>query len=129
MFQITKQSDYALRFLVELMKAEKAGPLSLKKFAEKQKISFLFMQKIVKKLREGGIVKSEQGTRGGYFLNESAGKITLKDIFEALEGPCSVIECANRPCPLAGQCSTKGALGKLNSKINKALEEIKLSDF
>lgn len=111
------------------MNKKEAAPLSLKKFAEKQNISFLFLQKIAGKLRSADIIKSEQGKSGGYVLAGKPDKISLKDIFEALEGPCSVIECASHPCPLAGKCSTKGALGKLNMKIDKALKEIKLSDF
>jgi Rrf2 family protein len=37
-------------------------------------------------LRRGGIIKSQRGSKGGYFLSREPWKITIYEVLECLEG-------------------------------------------
>lgn len=131
MFTITRQADYGLRLMVALAENKKKKPLSLRKFAEQQGISFLFLQRLARKLRRFGLIKSTRGPEGGYILAKNPRQIKLKDIFMALQGEVAIMKCMSRKggCPAIYTCSTKKVLGKLNKEINKHLRKITLSDF
>lgn len=131
MFTINKQTDYGLRFLIELAEKRGGEPLSLRVFAKKQGISFLFLQKVARKLRRRGIIKSIKGPRGGYYLAINPEKLTLKEVFATLEGSCQIISCLDEKivCPAKSHCSTKRGLVHLNNKIIKSLKETTLKNF
>ncbi|MDD5043366.1 MAG: Rrf2 family transcriptional regulator [Patescibacteria group bacterium] len=131
MFTINRQSDYGLRLMVELAKNKDKKPVSLRKFAEKYGISFLFLQRLAGKLRQAKLIRSMRGSGGGYILTKKPAQIKLGDIFRALEGKVAVMRClkGGKSCPAISACSTKKILFRLNCDINKALNKIKLSDF
>ena len=83
-------------------------------------ISFLFLQKIARKLRAARLVKAEQGVSGGYCLNVPASKITLKAIITATENDSAILPClcVKGKCPgNMKKCALKTNLGKINKKI------------
>ncbi|MEP0958712.1 Rrf2 family transcriptional regulator [Leptolyngbya sp. FACHB-1515] len=45
-----------------------------------------YLEQVLMSLRRGGIVQSLRGAKGGYVLAREAWKITLVDIFQAIEG-------------------------------------------
>lgn len=131
MIKISRQADYALQLIVGLSKLKKGERLSLKMFSNKSSISFLFLQKIAKKLREAKLIEAIKGKRGGYRLKKATDKITLKDVIEAIEGPYGATDCSklNRECQKADKCGIKHGLGKLNSQIIKYLESVTVSSM
>ena len=74
MSYLTKETDYAIQFALALKESDKDWPLSLKEFAKASGISFLFLQRIAKKLKEAGLIKSRLGADGGYWLGRQTGK-------------------------------------------------------
>ena len=130
MLQFTKEVDYGIRLISTLAK-EKKGLLSLREFAQKSQISFLFLQRIAKKLREAGLVKSGKGAHGGYQLAMEFKKITLKQVVEALEGEYAVVNClkSNCACPQAGCCESQKVFRAVNVKLIKYLGDLKLVEI
>jgi len=64
--------------------------------AEAEHYSQTYIEKILQSLRIAHIVKAHHGNQGGYVLEREAGRITLKEVIEALEGGLS--EPAPLPC-------------------------------
>ena len=132
MLQFTKETDYGIQLLIALTKLKDGQVLSLRKFSATNSISFLFLQKVVRKLREAGLVKSNQGARGGYSLNKPLGKISLKKVLEAIDGESAVSSClrAGRQyrCMKEGDCGVKKIFCKINEHLVRYLKSIKLSD-
>lgn len=135
MMQFTKEVDYGIQLLTALSKLKKGALLSLRAFAKDTKLSFLFLQRIVKKLREAGIVKSVKGATGGYQLNKDFKKITVKEVVEALEGECAVADCLKPACCGTGcgcgreaTCPSKKVFQAVNVKMCKMMAEMKLSE-
>jgi Rrf2 family protein len=124
----TKKTQYALRAMIVLSKRDNT-PLSLRSIAKKEGISFDYLEKIFSKLERKGLVVSKRGAAGGYFLSKKPEKITLKNIFDAVEESISVVDCLTKKCPRDESCRASKAWKKVNNKIEKAFSSIKLSDL
>ena len=87
--QVSARADYALRAAAELARAavEGVGPLKGERISEEQGIPKKFMENILLDLKHSGIVRTQRGAAGGYWLARAAGEITLADIIRAVEGP------------------------------------------
>ena len=55
--------------------------------AQAQHIPFPFLGSILRDLREAGIVNSQRGADGGYWLAKPAGEISVADVIRAIDGP------------------------------------------
>ncbi|CAA9460043.1 MAG: Predicted transcriptional regulator of sulfate adenylyltransferase, Rrf2 family [uncultured Rubrobacteraceae bacterium] len=87
--QVSARADYALRAAAELARAasEGRGPLKGERISEEQGIPKKFMENILLDLKHSGIVRTQRGAAGGYWLARPAGEITLADIIRVVEGP------------------------------------------
>jgi len=130
MFQLRHETDYAIQFLSLLAKSKKK--ISLNDVAGQSGISFLFLQKIARKLRLAGFIKAEQGIKGGYELAVPAKSLNLRKIVVVVEGKCGLVACCCGPschCEKEGKCKTKKKIMQANKDIMKVLEKVKLTDF
>ncbi|MET8468239.1 Rrf2 family transcriptional regulator [Streptomyces sp. NPDC006422] len=82
---ISAKADYATRALLELARAPEQ-PLTCEAIAEAQGIPFRFLKSVVGELRRAGLVRSQRGCVGGYWLGAPAESITLLDITRAVDG-------------------------------------------
>jgi Rrf2 family protein len=124
----TKKTQYALRAMLFIAK-RKETICSLRLISEEENISPAYLEKIFSLLERKQLVASKRGATGGYILSRLPNKITLKDIFDAVEEQISIVECLNRSCPRDNICSVSSTWREINKKIEKALSSIKLSDL
>lgn len=82
---ISAKADYATRALLELAR-EPGRPLTCEAIASSQEIPFRFLKSVVGELRRAGLVRSQRGCEGGYWLGRPAGEIALLDIVRAVDG-------------------------------------------
>ncbi|MFF1513159.1 RrF2 family transcriptional regulator [Streptomyces sp. NPDC058305] len=94
---ISAKADYATRALLELAR-EPARPLTCEAIASSQHIPFRFLKSVVGELRKAGLVRSQRGCEGGYWLGRPAGEVTLLDVVRAVDGELITL----RGEPLAG---------------------------
>ncbi|MFJ8137376.1 RrF2 family transcriptional regulator [Streptomyces sp. NPDC096013] len=94
---ISAKADYATRALLELA-CEPARPLTCEAIASSQQIPFRFLKSVVGELRRAGLVRSQRGCEGGYWLGRPAAEITLLDVARAVDGELITL----RSEPLAG---------------------------
>lgn len=127
MFSLKKETDYAIQ-LLKLVPKDKKYCISLRDIAVQTGVSFLFLQKIARKLRLAGLIKAVQGVNGGYSLVKPANKITLKDVIVAVEGGCAVLPCycANKKCQTE-KCILKNKMKKINENVLKIFSKTKLT--
>lgn len=126
--KLSEKTHIAVRWLSYLMKNKKLTPKSLGEFSIEENISFYFLEEISSKLKKHDLITARRGNWGGYLLAKPASKISLKEIIEAVEGPISLINCANYQCP-NNQCGQKSAWIKINKDIEKIFSRVKLSDL
>src|SRR5947207_8689881 len=84
--RVSAKADYAIRATVELAAAE-GGPLKAERIAQAQEIPLKFLENIMTDLRQAGLVRSQRGAEGGYWLARPADEITLAQVIRAVEGP------------------------------------------
>jgi Rrf2 family protein len=65
---------------------ESGEPMQIRQIAAQQKIPDRYLEQLLATLRRGGILKSQRGSKGGYFLAREPRKINLLEILECLEG-------------------------------------------
>jgi Rrf2 family protein len=84
--RVSAKVDYAVRALAELAAAGE-GPVKGQDIALRQGVSVNFLENILSDLRRAGIVGSQRGSVGGYWLAVPADTITIADVIRTVEGP------------------------------------------
>ena len=84
--RVSAKVDYALRATIELAAAGE-GPVKGERIAQAQEIPLKFLENILGDLRHAGIVRSQRGVEGGYWLARPAEEITIAEVVRAVEGP------------------------------------------
>src|SRR5438034_7612960 len=84
--RVSAKADYALRAVIELAAAD-AGPVKGERIAQAQEIPLKFLENILGELRHAGIVDSQRGVEGGYWLARQADELTVAEVVRAVEGP------------------------------------------
>jgi Rrf2 family protein len=135
MLRLTKKADYglmALKFLAE-QPAGPSGPAahSAKDIAEAYHIPPPLLAKILQTLARAGLLVSHAGTNGGYALSRPATGISAFEVIRAIDGPLFITSCItiHGTCDLAGHCTIKEPLRKVNDSIKDLLSNIRISDL
>jgi Rrf2 family protein len=84
--RLSARADYALRAAIELAAAE-SGHVTADQLARAQRIPGKFLEAILTQLRRAGLVRSQRGPDGGFWLARPATDISLADIIRAIDGP------------------------------------------
>jgi Rrf2 family protein len=84
---VTAKADYAVRAVVELADTTQDSPRKVDEVAQAQSIPVSFLENILTQLRSSGIVRSQRGPEGGYWLAHPADEVNLAQIIRAVEGP------------------------------------------
>lgn len=128
--RINRETDYALRIMRCLARSgEFTGASAV---AEQTDVPARFTQKILRKLSQGGLVRSRKGAAGGYCLSRPASEINMLQIIEVIDGPISIFDCTSGEfvCPNPAQdgcsCVYNHTFGELSELISKKLRGVTL---
>ncbi len=83
-------------------------PVPLPEIAQGEGIPAPFLERILARLRQSGLVRATRGVSGGYQLARSPGAIAVGEVVTALEGPLSLVGCLpdEAACQRAGSCAS-----------------------
>ncbi|HEY1145316.1 MAG TPA: Rrf2 family transcriptional regulator, partial [Allosphingosinicella sp.] len=119
--RLTSLADYAVVMMAAAARhsAAKGGDarLSAALLSEETGVPLPTAQKLMGRLAGAGLLSSARGTGGGFRLSREAGRISLADIIEAVEGPIAMTTCvdsARGDCALDTQCQVKPHLSVVN---------------
>jgi Rrf2 family protein len=98
---VSAKADYAVRAMAELAGARE-GPTKAEQIAQAQEIPLKFLENILADLRRDGLVLSQRGAEGGYWLARPGGEITLAQVIRAVDGPLANVR-GHRPEQVAYQ--------------------------
>jgi Rrf2 family protein len=137
MLRLTKKADYglmALKYLAEqaLVPGGKAtAAQSAKDIADAYHIPPQLLAKILQTLARAGLLVSHAGTNGGYALARPASEISAFEVIRAIDGPLFITSCItiHGTCDLAGHCTIKEPLRKVNDSIKDLLSAIRIADL
>jgi Rrf2 family protein len=88
--KVSAKSDYAVRALLELAVAGE-GPIKGERLSQAQSIPLKFLENILIDLRHAGIVRSQRGAEGGYWLARSPDSISVGEVIRAVDGPLASV--------------------------------------
>jgi len=124
---------YGTRAMVDLALCHERGavPANLRDIAERQGVSYRYLEQIMLKLRASGLVRSVRGAGGGFVLARPASQITVAETVEALEGRISVVDCTADPsvCDRSSFCVTRQVWAEVAGAIQGQLGEVTLADL
>jgi Rrf2 family protein len=129
--RISAKVDYALRAVVELAATGSDQPVKGERLAQAQEIPLKFLENILAEMRHAGIVRSQRGVDGGYWLARPAAEISVADVIRAVEGPLAnvrgvrpeQVEYAGSAVPL------RDVWIALRASLRAVLEEVTLADL
>ena len=84
--RLSAKADYALRASLELATAVESH-VKAETLARAQAIPLRFLEQILLDLKHAGLVASQRGAEGGYWLAKDPAEISLADVIRAVEGP------------------------------------------
>lgn len=124
--QVTARTDYAVRAMVQLA----AGPASRGAIAVAQAVPAKFLESILLRLREGGLLVATRGTTGGYALARDAASITIADVVRVVDGPLAAVrglppEDTEYPAPAA---ALRDVWVALRASMREVLEATTIAD-
>lgn len=123
--QFNQATDYAFRVIMHLAGLPEGQIVNSQSIAEQQNIPVGFLQKVMRALTKGEVVKSYRGMDGGFALARPAVDISLLDIITIVEGPVDLQRCLkdNKSCSkgCAAQCPVHATLAVIQDDFTQAL--------
>jgi len=131
MLKLSTKGRYGLRAMIELANNHGQKTLMMSTIAERQEISRKYLHALLTSLKDAGLVRAVRGARGGFLLAKEPSQIKISDIFEALEGRLSVVDCVTDStlCDRMERCQTWGLWKRLNDAMVKVLDDVTLADL
>ena len=83
--RLSARADYALRAAIELAAAG-PGHVTADQLARAQQIPGKFLETILTQLRRAGLIRSQRGPEGSFWLARPATEISLADIIRVIDG-------------------------------------------
>jgi Rrf2 family protein len=127
---VTAKADYAVRAIVELAGSSQQSPRKVDDVAKAQSIPVSFLENILTQLRSSGIVRSQRGPEGGYWLAQPADQLNLANVIRAVEGPLVGVR-GQRPEEIeyAGSAeSLQQVWIALRASLRRVLEHVTVAD-
>src|SRR3954451_10534874 len=138
------KAEYGVRLMIELGRRapgdpDGGSPVALSAVAEAETLPLSYLEHLVAKLREAGLVTSVRGAHGGYLLARPASEIEMLDVVQGLEGPIAPMECfhdvpegrvlCSHETDGDRACATKLLWTRVQGGITKALSGTTLADL
>lgn len=103
--------------------------ISTHEVAEKLKVSEAHLAKVMQRLGRAGLVVSQRGPKGGFTLAKPPDKITLLEVYEAIEGKLNKTGCLLGKPVCDGDCILGGLLNGLDRQVREYFSTTKLLDI
>ncbi len=131
--RLSARGQYGVRAVVELACHYRCGPLPMHRLTLAQEASPAYLERILRTLRQAGLVSSTRGARGGYSLARPPEEITVGQVVRALDGPIAPVACATEAgppgCERAAICPTRQAWLRLRDGIAAALDGTTIAEL
>lgn len=120
---IKRNTAYGLRALLHMAAHRDVDAFTAEELADVAETSTDFMHKIMRSLREAGIVDARRGPAGGFSFDRDPDEVTVLDVVEALQGPFEVNRCVMDlgVCPRSGTCRLRPTWLRVQQELEAGL--------
>ena len=105
--------------------------ISARVIASRQQVSVKYLEQLLSALRSAGLVRSVRGAHGGHTLARPPDQISLREVYDGLEGSGGLVECTDAPsrCRRSGSCATRDLWVQMYAACIGVLESTTLQDL
>lgn len=132
---LSQKIRYTIRALQHLADRYGQGPVQLSEIAQAQNIPAKFLTVILSEMSREGIVLSQRGRDGGYWLALPPVDIRYGDIIRLMRGSLALVPCASRyahetckNCVAEEDCRLRALMLKVRDEMAAVLDRITLAD-
>jgi Rrf2 family protein len=127
--RVSEAANIALHATGLLAAAYGQRPISAAEMAGSLGVSKAHLSKVLQRLMKAGLVRSSRGPGGGYSLAHPPREISLKKIYEAIEGPLRVGGCLlGLPVCKEDSCPLGDLFNRLGAEFAEGLSRTTLAD-
>jgi len=128
---ITRATEYAVRAVLHLAKQPKGEVVYKKDICAAQDVTPAFLTKILQPLIKSGIVASQRGVGGGFYLVKDPSEITLFDIIASQEGPLYINQCLidKDACARHTSCPVHGVWAEIRENFSSILRNYTFAEL
>lgn len=132
---LSQKTRYAIRALQHLADHYGTGPVPLTNISETQNIPSKFLTVILSELSREGLVATQRGRDGGYWLALSPIDISYGDVVRLTRGSLALVPCASRfaheqckNCLPEEECRLHRVMLRVRDEMAKVLDSISLAE-
>lgn len=128
---LRRNTDYALRAMMNLTRHYEKESVSTRDVAREEDIAYPFACKILQKLHNAELVSSCMGPKGGFRLSRKPSKINLLEVIEAIQGPVKLNRCllGEDSCSRQPNCTVSEKLAELQKYIDSFLRRVTFGEL
>jgi Rrf2 family protein len=122
---------YGARAIARVASVYPQRAMSVREVAEHEKISAKYLEHIFRPLKAAGLIRAVRGKQGGYVLAKPPQSITLRDVYESLDGSTAPVDCVDCPelCAMHRDCPTRDTWVELQRAIATVLGTTTIQDL
>lgn len=129
--KLTTRSRYGTRMVLDIAQHADEGPVRIGDIAKRQKVSIKYLEKLIRELRDAGVVTSRRGPKGGHVLGRPARDISVGEVVRVLEGNRHLVYCVRGKdkCERSGDCLTRRLWFIASEAMFDKLDSISFEDL
>jgi Rrf2 family protein len=124
--KLSTKTRYAARAMLDMALVNRGEPIPVKEIVARQEVSSKYLEQLLSALQVAGLVRSVRGRHGGYTLARRAEEITLRQIFDAMEG---AEEHSAADCEQPVACVTEEVWEEMFRQMLSVLEGVTLAEL
>lgn len=132
LLQVGRRVDYAVRALAYLAGQPPEKIVGKAEIEKSQDIPSHYLSKIMKDLVAGGFVNSHVGSKGGFRLAKASQEISIKEIYECVEGPLVLMQSVVKGeeyCLYYSACTQISIWAKAQNLLAGYLSKVSIADI
>lgn len=127
---VGRRVDYAVRALAHLAAQPAGRVVGRGEIETAQGIPRSYCAKILRRLVAAAVLESVPGVRGGFRLQRPAASITLRQVYEAVEGELCLVDCLRADtCCFADVCTQIDVWRGAQRRLLAYLDGISIADL
>jgi Rrf2 family protein len=130
---LSRKTKYGIKALVYIAKQDTDQKIAVAEISEKENISHKFLEAILVELKKAGILGSQKGKGGGYYLLKQPEEIEMSHVMRTLEGPIAMLPCVSLnyyekcdDCPNEEACAVNHLMLQVRDKTLEILKSTTL---
>lgn len=130
--RLSSRGEYATKAVLQLALTH-PEVVTIHQIAKAQDIPVKYLEQILLRLKNSGLVRSKRGIKGGYYLARSPEAIAIGEVVRTMDGPLAPISCVSKTayekCPKEEDCTVRDIWIEVRDAIAGVLDRKTFADL